>query len=1114
MLKLLLGRAGSGKSEELLGQVRDGAAAGRRQLLMVPEQFSHEAERRLCAIGGDGISLMAEVLSFSRLANRVFSVCGGLAVPTLDAGGRLLLMHNAVKAVSQSLTVYRRPSAKPAFLAGLLATLDECKSYRVAPDDLLAAAGEDEGAAGDKLRDLGLIFGAYETLCQSTAADPRDKLTRLAQALAGSGWANGYDVYLDGFTDFTPQEGLVLSELLDQARSVTVALTCDAPEEHEEGAGVFSPARRTVAFLRRLARERGVESAISYPPPRQADEKVPPLRYLEEALFAPNPDPWPQATGAVSIHRASDPWAEVERVAGRVVALARDEGYRYRDMAVAARQFEGYEEIVEAVFRRYDIPLFLTRKSDILEKPILALVTAALDAAANGYLYDDMFRYLKTGLTNISLDEVDLLENYVLKWDIKGSRWTAETDWAMHPAGYGETLKAADAELLAQLNDIRRRVVAPLEGLRRNTDRTGKGQAMALYRFLEEADLFRRLEERAEGLRARGQLGLAEEYGQLWELVVSALEQCALLLGDDPMELEEFAQLFALVLSQYDVGTIPVSLDRVTAGDCTRLGYRSVKVLFLLGCDDGSMPLAVPSPGLLTDDDRLLLEGLGHSVAPRLDQKLARELTIVYTAAATPTQRLFVSWAAAGPSGAEQRPAFLPERLKRLFPAVPVEGPDCGDLLRLNSPAAALELAGTQPAVRRALEALPDWRKRLERVDRALALDRGHLSPRSVEALYGTKVPMSASRLDLYHSCHFSYFMRYGLKAKPRRPAGLQAPEYGTFVHAVLEYVVKHLKDDSTEEDIKALVAAAIEDYADQVLGGLADQTPRFRYLFRRLGTAVEQVAVNVAQELAASRFKPLAFELGFGRKGDLPPVEFSTDGLTVSVTGFVDRVDGWVHDGRLFLRVVDYKTGRKSFDLTDVWNGMGLQMLLYLFTLEREAGELFGGYEIVPAGVLYLPARQATVAGSRSMPEEERRKKIDAELRRKGLLLDDPEVLAAMEAPGEEGFRFLPVRLSARTGTISGDSLVNAERLGKLARHIDTILANVGKELAAGVIHADPYWRGPDHNACRWCEYAAACQFEEGKGGDCRRWLPTVTGAEFWSNLEQGGEGDGLYTD
>ena len=365
---------------------------------------------------------------------------------------------------------------------------------------------------------------------------------------------------------------------------------------------------------------------------------------------------------------------------------------------------------------------------------------------------------------------------------------------------------------------------------------------------------------------------------------------------------------------------------------------------------------------------------------------------------------------------------------------------------------------------------------------------------------------MSASRMDKYKSCHFSYFMRYGLKAEPRKLAGFTAPEYGTFVHYVLEHVLQDEMfrqttipgmEDAADADrqtrLRALTKAAVERYVAEELGGLEGQTARFQYLFRRLLRTVQAVVDNVAQELLCSKFKPISFELGFGRGADLPPVELTVDGVTLSISGFVDRVDGWVEDGKLHLRVVDYKTGRKSFDLTEVWNGLGLQMLLYLFTLEEKGQSLYG-LPVEGDGVLYLPAREAIVRGSRTMGDEELQKKVDKELTRSGLVVDSPGVLEAMEAAGEGGYRFLPLKVSKSTGAITGEALCSAEQLGKLGRHIQKVLEDICRELKAGNIAADPFWRGPEKNACRYCDYAAACHFEPGRGGDCKRWLPGLS--------------------
>ena len=1103
MLHILTGRAGSGKTTQVLRRMRE-AGERRPQLLLVPEQASFETERRFCRENGNQAGRYGEVLSFTRLENRVLSLGGGAAEPVLDAGGRLLVLYAALRSVQANLTVYAMPSQKPAFLTSLLTTLDELKSYCITGEQLTQVGEETEGLDGEKLRDLGLIFGAYEAMTARGALDPRDRLTRLAEKLRRFPFFQGQDVYLDGFTDFTPQQGLVLAELLRQAHSVTLALT------YGEGAGeeaVFAPARKTLAWIKGLAAKVGCpveEEAL----PAGEWERTPPLRHLEQALFAhPMPSytgPW---DGSIVVHELPSPREEVAWAAGEIRALVRQGRVRYRDIVVTARSMDPYWEQLEGVFAQYDIPLFQADKTDLLQKPLFTLITAALDAVNGGYLYEDMFRYLKTGLAGLSLPECDQLENYVLTWDIWGSRWTGAGGWTRHPGGYHQRFTPQDEETLETLNALRLRVIQPLERLRKNAGGTIGEQVLALYQFLEEIHAPEHLEARSAALLHQGEPELARQYSQLWEIFCRALEQCAALLGEVEAAFADFSRLLRLLLSQYSVGTIPASLDRVTAGDAQRLGGRACKVLFLLGAEDGAIPQVAPGQGLLTDQDRLLLEDYGLTCSPRLEEKISRENTIVYTTCAQPTERLCVTWPFQGAGGGEKRPSFLVERLNRLFPAAAAQGGAAPSLDQLRAMAAGL------PQVRQALSDDPLCDTLFRRLDRAAHWTRGRLSADRVAALYGEKVAMSASRMDQYQSCHFAYFLRYGLGAKDRRPAGVHAPEYGTFVHFVLETVLREVRAQGgvarvSQEAVQACTARAVEDYVARELGGMEHQTPRFRYLFRRLERNVRAVVDNVVAELQASDFQPVLFELGFGPGKELPPVEITEGGVTLRISGFVDRVDGWVKDGRLYLRVVDYKTGRKSFDLTEVWHGLGLQMLLYLFTLEEEGDRIFGTRPI-PAGVLYLPARDAMISGSRSMDEATRQRLLDKELVRRGLLLEEEDVLRAMEH-GEGGPRFLPLRVSARTGKISGEALVSAQKLGRLKQHTQRILAQICGEIARGTIDADPVWRGEARNACQYCEFFQACQFEEHT--DRRRWIPSVKNSEFWQWLEQTQEGGNTH--
>lgn len=1099
VLKLLLGRAKTGKTTAIFQAMGENGRK-RPQVLIVPEQYSHEAERRLCQTLGNGASAWAEVLSFTRLYNRVLTRTGGLAEPVLDGGGRLLLMHQAVHALSSQLTVYGKPSRRAAFLQHLIATSDELKSYCLPPEELISAGAEVDGPDGQRLRELGLILACYDGLTARQAADPRDRLTRLADRLKGCDYGREMDFYLDSFTDFTPQQRQVLAQLMRRAHSVTVALTCDQLDR--EGLEVFVPARWTAQALLADAREGRVPVTIETLTRRKngAPEE---LCALEENLFIEQSVPVSLDSRSVRLLQADSPYQEVEQAAREICRLVREEELRYRDIVVAARTMETYGEILEPVFGRYGIPLFYGRRENILDKPILTLLTAALDTVGDGYEYDSLFRYLKTGLAGVDRADVDRLENYVLRWEVRGSQWSRKADWSWHPEGYGIKWSAEDRALVRELDQLRRQIIAPLEQLRKTPAATGGQLVRSVYRFLEEIQLPQRLQERADQLRAQGNLRQAEEYRQLWGILCGAMEQCADLLTEGIMELREFADLFALMLSQYDVGTIPVSLDRVAAGEIPGVAHREAKVLFLLGADEDHFPLITQPPGLLTEEDRELLREQGMELTPSPDRRLNRELTMAYDAVALPQRRLYLSWPR-NREGSQVRPAAFVEQLMGLLPAVTVEKPEVGSCP--PAPLPALDWAGRAGAddLLAALEQTPEWNLRARRVAAAKQYQRGGLTRSAVDALYGEKVRLSASKMDTIKSCHFSYFMQYGLRAKARKRAGFDAPQVGTFVHYVLEHVLKEAKDlggvkNLARSEIKALTDRAVERYVREELGGLEDQTPRFRYLFRRLCRSVDLIVDNVSEELGRSEFQPISFELGFGERGALPPVELTVDGVTLSISGIVDRVDGWEQDGRLYLRVVDYKTGKKSFSLTDVWHGLEMQMLLYLFTLEG-AGKKIYEKDPVAAGVLYLPARDLILSGSRKMTPVQRQKEVDRQLRRSGMLLNDPTLLAAMErVESGGGPRFLPVRVSKRTGAVTGESLATAEQWGLLHRHVGKILRDIAGEIATGNIDADPYLRAGNRSYCDFCDYAAACHFEEGSGRDCHRYLYSVKGKRFW---------------
>ena len=1106
MLKLILGRAKTGKTTAVMEEIRSRLNEG-GSVLLVPEQYSHEAETELLRVCGDGLCLGAEVLSFTRLWARVEAETGARRVPALDPGGRLLCLTRAVDAVGAHLRVFSAARRLPPLQRQLLRAIDECGACRISPE-LLAdyAAGhggdahlEEAAALRDKLADLSLIYGAYEAIAAQSGLDPLRRLESLAARLPESRYA-ACRYYIDGFTDFTAQEMQVIETLLRCGAEVTVCLTA---EGLEEGRAVFEPSRRAALALLRCADDLGCATRTR----TQTKAETPgddPMDVLERELFAFTTREY-DARGRVHVVCTPDITEECEAAAARCLALVRETGCRWRDIAIAARDYDVYRAALESIFPYYGIPLYSARKSDLSEKPLIALIGAAYDVVTGGWDYDDVFSYLKTGLAGLERAECDELENYAFLWSLHGSAWTKPEDWSLHPDGFSGKYDDNARARLARVNALRRRATAPLLALSASgaQAQTAAQQAAALGAFFDALHLPAQLDAHAARLRERGMPQAAAESAQLWELVAGALEQAAAILGDTPMDMETFGALFCQMLTAYDVGSIPLTLDRVSAGGMDRMRRRHIRHLIVLGCDSDTLPRVSDDGGIFSDDDRETLQSarlpLGGTVGERLD----REFALLYNCLTLPSDTLTLSWCAAGREGARAMPAFVVNRVMAIFGLRP-ERPSA-DESRASAPTPAFELAaaaigGDRTPLRDAALEYCQAQGRTAELDKlaeAAHLTRGRLSRSAVRALYGDTLHLSASRIEKLSSCRFAYFLQYGLNAKPRQSAEFNPPEMGTFLHFVLENVARDVttaggfaKADETQVD--ALCDKYVKQYIHETLNDFREKSPRFTYLFRRLIKSVRAVVGDMAAELRRSDFVPLDFELDFGDRTAFPPIRLGEGEASLTLTGVADRVDGWVHDGKLYLRVVDYKTGKKAFSLSDVWYGLGMQMLLYLFALQR-SGEARYGQEIVPAGVLYVPARSVLLSSSAALsPEEILAEKAKA-TRRSGLLLNDAEILQAMEHGTPQ---YLPVTF--RGGEYSGDALASAEQLGVLSRHIDETLKAMAKELRAGSLIADPWYRSQTDTACRYCDYAGACHFDD--ENDPIRYVTRLRPQEAWA--------------
>ncbi|NLG52753.1 MAG: hypothetical protein GX541_02095 [Clostridiales bacterium] len=1107
MLTLVLGRAGTGKTTRVIGEIAEIARKSDKPVcLIVPEQFSHTTERQLCETG-DAISRTAEVLSFRRLCGRVAAVCGGGARKTLSRGERILLLYKALRRTGPSLKTLCDVSTEPEFITGLLSLIDELKSYNITHEELLDIAKDTHGLLGDKLNDIALIYAAYRSSFGRGEIDSNDELDLLYENIVRCGFFKGKTVYLDGFSGFTGQEYKIIAEIIRTAENVTITL-CHDPDADSMEKQIFSKTSETMARLIEIANRHNLKySVIRLAGNRRSGTEA--LKHIEKYAFAANIAGFNGNPDGIVICEASDSFEECELAAGYILRLVRDFGFRYRDICVTARNFDEYAADIEAVFERYGIPVYLNRRAQVEDKPVIALILNALTCIKDGFKYESMLGYLKTGLTGIRRPSLDMLENYLYTWQIRGSMWTRDKGFTMNPDGEEGPPEGDAVSRLTHLNTLRERIRGPLLKLRAElrADRTGKGVATALYNFLNEINLARKLYALSRLYTIRNMPDRAAEYRALWDILCNIIEAVGLALKDDEIEAEELISLIRILAAQYDIGMIPVALDRVNASEFTRIGEAGMRALLVLGASDGAMPGFAKSGGILTDSERDILNEMGMRLNPGVRARIDEEMRLIYNAFSAPSEVLYVSYPRAELKGEKKSKSIAVLRLGMIF-----GGAESFDIISARTQAKVPcfdMLASRGNPAKRLFEDDAHYGRLLKLCERNSKIPRGPISDKeNIDALFGKRIRLSASRADKFYSCRYAYFLKYGINAKPRSRKALDAPEIGTFIHFVLEETMRGIIASGGVEKVSRKQASEISEasvlrFVETVLNGFEDKSPRFIYLFKRLERILENVVGNLYDELCDSKFIPLDFELGFSdKKGSLPSLRVKDKDFELEITGYVDRVDGYEKDGVLYLRVIDYKTGNKRFSLDEVLNGIGIQMLLYLFALKTH-GESRYKKPVVPAGVLYVPASDGIIDYAPDRGEEKEKSERDKLMRRKGVLIDDYEILCAMDKNLINGSsRYLPVKINKDGDFHSKAGVLDAKGFDRLNRRINELVREIGLELTRGNIEANPYYHF-NTSACDYCDYKGACHFDEISGSDRKRPLIRLKFSDFKGGVE-----------
>lgn len=1078
MLTILLGKDWVANRDYILQEVScDIANQKPGRVWIVPEFISHDTERRLSAEAGDTASRFAEVLSFTRLSQRVSQYKGRGVQVCLDNGGRLVAMASAARQLHSRLKAYAAVETRPEFLTGLVEAVDEFKRCCISADDLMAASKETEGSLAQKLEELSLLYSCYDALCRNGKKDPCDQMTWLLEELEDSDFAQEHVFYIDGFPDFTRQHLAIIAHLIANSKQVTISLNSDGIGSNQMA---FEKASDTAAQLLRIARDLNIPTELRRVEPR--DDK---LSFVRNRLFQGDlQDKAPENT--ICVFQTETAYQECLIAAQKIRELVCS-GARYRDIGVVCADPAAYRDTLKMVFGRCNIPAYISGTEGVLEKSVIETVLSALETALGGFEIQDVLHYLKSSLTPIPLSAADELENYARMWSVSGSRWLR--DWEYHPSGLHNTWTLDTEEKLSWLNTTRKTALEPLVSLKKRFDSAINlaQQVEALYAFFEEIALKSRLETLADELEKGGEFSEAQVLNQLWEILLCALEQLHDVLGQTAWDGENFTHLFRLLLSQYDVGTIPPVLDSVTVGSVSAMRCHQTKHLFVLGAAEGALPGYSGSTGVLSDAERETLRKIGVPLTGGAMDGLQAEFAEIYGVFCGATESITVG--CPGSTG-----SFVYQRLVKIGTELAADYEASAALCSpLEAGAYFVRMGASEQAKNLGVE------QYYNSINKKCTHTLGDISPETIKGLYGKTLNLSASQVDKLADCRLSYFLRYGLRLQEQKKATVDPAEFGTYIHAVLEETAREIKSlggfrkVSLDETIR-IAQIRSERYIQERFNQI--DSKRLNYLFRRNTQELTKIVQELWEELQNADFEPLDFEVSFGPDGQMPAICITGQSMDAKLRGFVDRIDVWNTGKDTYFRVVDYKTGKKDFDYCDVLNGLGLQMLLYLFALEQEGDSLLGENR-KPAGVQYFPARVPIVPAEGKLSKEQADAERSKLWKRKGLVLSDETVLHAME--NDRQVVRLPITYK-KDGSFSGD-IADKKQFALLKLYVFGILSKMVDDISCGNITPNPYTRGSSHNACTFCPYTAICHTETVEN---RRDYKSVSAQRFWEEVER----------
>ena len=1110
-LRFIYGTAGTGKTTYCFNEIKNIINNESKIYIITPEQFSFTAEKKLLDVLPSGAAINAEVLTFNRMAYRVFGEVGGASKTILTDCGNSILIYDILESKKQEIKFLGK-SDKNIELVSRIFT--ELKKHNITIEKLEETINTIQDIyLKTKLTDIYILYKEYENRLSNNYIDSNDVLTELAEKLDKSSMFDNAVIYIDEFAGFTEQEYILIKKLLGKAKQVNVTICTDWLENNKlQENDIYFQNKITAQKIVKLAENEEIENPVILK--EKYRFKNAELKHLEENIYSNKYKKYNADVNNINLFLSMNPYSEIEYVAKEIIKLVREQNYRYKDIAIITKQIENYSAITKVIFEKYEIPVFIDEKKDLSQNYLIKYILAIFEIFSKNFTYEPMFNYIKTGLLEIEEEDIFKLENYCIKWGIKGNKWYKE-DWTFGNLG---------SEELTFLNNLRTKIINPLLKLKEemSKNKTVESISKDLYIYLQENEILKKLQEKIEKFNQIGKQELANEYETGINVFLQVLDELVMVFKNKKVSFEKYRELIKIGLQNKGLGAIPATQDQVILGDVDRSRSHNVKAVFIIGINDGIFPSANKDEGFLNDKDREDLKKLELELAKTTKDRLYEEQFNIYKAITVPEEKLYLSYTSTDSEGRAIRPSILITKIKKIFPnlkensdiikkesfiGLPEETFD-ELLINLYNLSNGEKIDSIWKDVYNWYLKNDKWKEKLKEALKGLEYTNlpDKINSDIIDKLYGNKMQTSVSKLEQYRTCPFSFYLKYGLNLKEEETYEIKSIDTGSFMHEIIDDFFEMVKNNEIDvknickEEIEKIIHEIVTDKITLSRNAMFTSSNKFKILLKKLEKVLIQSIIYIVQNLANSKFKILGNEVEFKPGGKYPPIELSLeDGKKIEITGKIDRIDLAEDEHGKYIRIIDYKSSVKNINLNEVMFGIQLQLITYL-------DEVITKGDFLPAGALYFNLIDPiiTLAGNKSTEEIE--KEVQKNFKMKGIVLADINIVKMMDTKLEKGYsETIPVYID-KDGNISKNlsSTISEEDFTNLQKKVRSIIKQISKEIFSGDISIKPYYNKDKKTPCEFCKYKTICNFNTKQKGNNYNYIKYLEKSEVLEKLKK----------